>query len=369
MFLRIDTYVVTLLLATAPLATSAFQVSYNSISKSGLSEFKSSNFPIWAKKVKRGKLANNVVPGGASISKPKETRKRTSGGGGKNSGKEGGVSPALAEWVSSQQGDDVTAEVGEPSTLSQVIESVSEDDAKNEFKPFKDEKQKGKNARRVKQAARQAEDEKRSAMVQSILEGLEEMLAEKSGATLDDIIGQVHNLISVPGDNSLKSLTAGAKPYSYRLAWVGSDDAICHVGTGLHKVPLARLQEIFMTCKGRNRVELLEVIRILGPFPNVRNTLQGDSIVRSSSGDVTDWKITYDSMIDGTGKEILAGEDDNVRMFNLQVYFSSEEAIVAVVPPESPGIRSDPLEANGSNVLVFVREDDLDGALQKLRVD
>merc|ERR1712157_511157 len=78
------------------------------------------------------------------------------------------------------------------------------------------------------------------------------------------------------------------------LLWVGSDDSICHVGTSLHNVPLARLQEIFLTLTNRN-VELYEVIRILGPFPNVKNTLRGT---------VSKSKITYTSMIDGTGKEI-----------------------------------------------------------------
>ena len=34
---------------------------------------------------------------------------------------------------------------------------------------------------------------------------------------------------------------------NYSLAWVGSDEAICHLGTGLHKVPLARLQDIFLS--------------------------------------------------------------------------------------------------------------------------
>ena len=73
----------------------------------------------------------------------------------------------------------------------------------------------------------------------------------------------------------------------YTLAWVGSDDAICHVGTGLHKVPLARLQDIFLTVGNvgvtNNAWRMMEVIRILGPFPNVRNTLLG-SVTDVSKG-------------------------------------------------------------------------------------
>ena len=83
--------------------------------------------------------------------------------------------------------------------------------------------------------------------------------------------------------------------------------------------------------------------------------------------DIAGMKITYDSMVDGTGKEIMAGTADNIRRADLQVYFADEEAIVAVVPPKS-GFRDDPLEANGSNVLVFLREKELDEKLDALRV-
>jgi hypothetical protein len=63
---------------------------------------------------------------------------------------------------------------------------------------------------------------------------------------------------------------------------VGSEDAISHIGTGLHKVPLARLQEVFLSALGtttakksnKNTHELSEVILLLGPFPNVKRTLQ-----------------------------------------------------------------------------------------------
>jgi hypothetical protein len=94
--------------------------------------------------------------------------------------------------------------------------------------------------------------------------------------------------------------------------------------------------------------------------------LQGDCKVDRGE-DVAAMQITYDSMIDGTGKEVLAGGEDNIRRVGLQVYFADEEAIVAVVPPES-GFRDDPLETNGSNVLVFIREKEFDEKLDALRV-
>lgn len=56
----------------------------------------------------------------------------------------------------------------------------------------------------------------------------------------------------------------------YRMAWTRLEDAIkyWHWPKGLKKVPLARLQEVFLTL-GRKRVETIEVLRNLDPFRNI----------------------------------------------------------------------------------------------------
>ena len=189
----------------------------------------------------------------------------------------------------------------------------------------------------------------------------------------------------------------------YNLAWVGSDDAICHVGTGLHKVPLARLQDVFLTIgrggSGESKtVRLMEVISILGPFPNVRNTLQGSVVdiksmedgmmgttTTTTSTSATNTRgvakkdtirIMYDSMMDGLGKEINAGRDDNLRYVDLEIVFCDEKALVCVVPRISSNGNGDDNDANGDvvdfgengkNVLLFLKEDDLDLKLEGLR--
>jgi hypothetical protein len=199
---------------------------------------------------------------------------------------------------------------------------------------------------------------------------------------------------------------------SYRLAWAGSDDAICHIGTSLHKVPLARLQEIYLTLggggggstSGKSKWELLEVIRILGPFPNVRNTLRGDVTKLTKMGDVTGMKrndksnsssggggggregvrmeIAYNSMIDGTGKEILASGESRVKYVQLDVWFANEKALVCTTTTTVPSLPAssssndengdgdcDPLSinTNGSQILFFVAEENLEEQLEKLR--
>jgi hypothetical protein len=172
---------------------------------------------------------------------------------------------------------------------------------------------------------------------------------------------------------SPKQLLSGKQQQlDYRLLWVGSDDAVCHLGTGLHKVPLARLQEVFVSLlpNSNSNIQLTEVIRILGPFPNVKNTLQGrcsSSSSNSSGSRKQDWKLVWDSMIDGTGKELLAGKEQNTRIVLLDVYYSDEQVIVAAVPGTTTPTQ-DPLEDKGKHVLVFVRDDALDEKLVALRV-
>jgi hypothetical protein len=150
------------------------------------------------------------------------------------------------------------------------------------------------------------------------------------------------------------------------------------LGTGLHKVPLARLQEVFLTMQGKSRIQVQEVIRILGPFPTIKNNLEGSCKTDKLTEDATAWSITWDSMIDGTGNQLLSGKKENVKTVDLQVYYSDPSVLVAVVPPKSSEdgdsavdsrmLRSDPLEQDGAHVMVFVREEDLDGKLESLRV-
>jgi hypothetical protein len=265
------------------------------------------------------------------------------------------VSPALAEWAESAS--DGVVEVESP--------TITED--ADTFSPFEEPTKKESSSRRAKQSARKEEENERDQAVLRILSDLEDNLEKK--ATLDDILDGIRHLLSIAGENTLRQLTASSKEVNYRLVWVGGDDSLTYIGTGLHKVPLARMQEVFLTLQGRSRIELTEVIRIIGPFPNVRNILQGDSSVKSFEENFVEWEIVMDSMIDGTGKEILAGTEDNIRRVMLQVYLADSNAILAVVPPGSGGFREDPLEDNGAHVLLFVREDDLDAKLEMLRVN
>jgi len=303
---------------------------------------------------KKGKLSQNVKPGGVSTKRRSKAQQK------KSSASTAGVSSSLSDWASSQTTSSTTAEA----TNSQPkLKSDSVD-----FKPFdknsKGKKEKGSSARRERQSERQALDRLQSVERESKVSAIKTIL-EDTNINVKDVIQLISDLCKVEPATSFKSLLNGdLKDYS--LAWTGSDEAICHVGTGLHNVPLARLQDVFLSIgrddlSGKSKTfALLEVIRILGPFPNVRNTLQGSvtDFKTVSNGDIKA-KIKYDSMVDGLGKEIAAGTEDNSRQFSLNILYADEYALVLTT--------EDGNGENGENILLFLKEEDLDSTLNGLR--
>jgi len=299
--------------------------------------------------------------------------------GGKNNSKGNGdngaaISPLLAEWAK-EDGDT------SPAKKSFVQDKRSDS--------FKNKKLRNESNKQEKQRSGLALSVAQTKQIDELLEQITEMLST-TNCNVSELVSTIASLADLGSSFSkdqvllptLKSIVTTRpaskeeKQPSYRLAWVGSDDAVCHVGTSLHKVPLARLQEIYLLL-GYNRWELLEVIRILGPFPNVRNTLKGDLKVKKLNSGVeregVRMEIDYRSMIDGIGKEILAGEEDNVKNVNLDVWFANEKAIVCTVPNSSSGDGEeesegqDPLGGDGSKILFFVAEENVDEELEKLR--
>jgi hypothetical protein len=323
---------------------------------------KSSFVALEARNVKRQSLGSILADTGeAVVPTPKRSKKASKIS--KNDKRkvtgDAGVSSDLASWAAS--GD--TAASG--SNEAVAAPTVDEVEAAS-FAPFVKEK---KSERRSRQTERVKVDKKQLEATKKITDQLDQILSEGKN-NLEEILSVIKSLMEQEQESMpFKTLVASSSLKStYRLAWVGSDDAICHIGTGLHKVPLARLQEVFLMLKGKSKLEMYEVISIFGPFPNVRNTLMGSCSVGSSAtaGPKAMWKINWESMIDGTGKE-LAGKDQSQQSVDLQVYFADTNAILAVVPSSDGEVRKDPLEVNGANVLLFIREDDLDEKLDALR--
>ena len=90
--------------------------------------------------------------------------------------------------------------------------------------------------------------------------------------------------------------------------------------------------------------------------------------------------MLYDSMMDGLGKEIDAGTENNLRSVELDIVYASDKALVCVVPtPTSSDDNDDDNDddtnvkngfgKDGKNVLLFPNEDELDLRLEELRLE
>jgi len=250
-------------------------------------------------------------------------------------------------------------------------------------------------SRRERQAQRQKEDDVRQAALSSKTSSIRDLLSDNdlNVPTLLNLLTQIVQQFKSPTDQqtTTKTFFQNKSSFDYNLAWVGSDDAICHVGTGLHKVPLARLQDIFLTVGNiglkSKSWRMMEVIRILGPFPNVRNTLLGQvsdiqkGAFDQDGGGRASIKIRYDSIVDGIGKELNAGAKEDTRFVDLDILFVDEEIIICLVPSSAmvdAGGKTDTASAfglgegvegeGGKNILLFLREDELEEKLELMRV-
>jgi hypothetical protein len=349
---------------------------------------------------RRGRLTNNVaVDEDGNVARIMTKKQKQTLGNSKM--KRGGdkatvaISPLLAEWAKEEDSSTTQSSSSSNESASTSSSSVSatvfvpfdnNDDDDDDDISSSGKKKRKTNKKEQQRSQRAALSAAQSQQIDSLLDQIDDLL-QTTNLDRVELVSYISSLVQIGSSSSnndqvllptLKSITStrpkkDEKRPSYRLAWVGSDAAICHIGTSLHKVPLARLQEVFLSL-GYNRWELYEVIRILGPFPTVRNTLNGDVKLTKLPPTTTQknregvrMQISYTSMVDGTGKEILAGKADNIKYVDLDVWFANEKVIVATIPPGEEGYEEDPLKGDGSNVLFFVVEENLDEQLEKLR--
>uniref|UniRef100_A0A7S2SLA9 Uncharacterized protein n=1 Tax=Eucampia antarctica TaxID=49252 RepID=A0A7S2SLA9_9STRA len=314
-------------------------------------------------------------------SKKKKKKVSSSSSSSSSSNEEKVVSSKLADWASMQQGDATDSNDTTFSATNAGEELFDDEDSSSSEMNRKgnNKNKKSSSERRLKQSQRMVEDSERDERICQIIEDIESSLEELKNEN-SGVLDGIRQLCSIQQqqqqkDNNMSMRQFIASADAFRLTWVGSDNAVTHIGTGLQKVPLARLEEVFLrfSMKGK-RIEVLEVLRILGPFPNIRNTLVGDV----SSRNKDNLSFSYNSMIDGTGKEILAGTESKKKKVDLQVLFADKNALVLLVPPSDDddddnvtvAINDDYIfRNNGENILFFTKQADLDEELAKLRVN
>jgi len=212
-------------------------------------------------RVKRGKLAAiefasssaTKSPGGKKLSKKKKKPQQQSSPKGKSNAAGGNISPALSEWMEKQEREGGKSTSGDDDEATEdVIAELKSDElpAFTSFEMDDDEEKGGKKSseRRKKQSARKSEEKARSRRIEELVrqvnEGLEGETKDLFGSVLVEPLSALLDMQRTNNNdfNSFRQLTASSATTNYRLAWVGSDDALCHVCTGLHKIALARLQ-------------------------------------------------------------------------------------------------------------------------------
>lgn len=92
---------------------------------------------------------------------------------------------------------------------------------------------------------------------------------------VSSIISQCDVLENIVKEASLSPSNSPDLYGDWRMVWASSDDALSAVGSGLHRVAMTRLEDIFVSLGDGGTLETNEVLRVIGPFPNVRNTLTG----------------------------------------------------------------------------------------------
>ncbi|GMI23614.1 hypothetical protein TeGR_g11017, partial [Tetraparma gracilis] len=141
-------------------------------------------------------------------------------------------------------------------------------------------------------------------------------LAAKPDRDLPALLSALGSLSALSPQPPPSSLLA--KPAHYSLLFASSSAALSSIGTGLHELPLARMDALFLSV-APPRVTIQEVVRLIGPFPNVLNTISGTGKVEKGVA-----KLEYTSVVDGTGRELVGSEP---RLVETDVFYCSRGAL------------------------------------------
>ena len=310
------------------------------------------------KKKKRKILVERTKSGSVRKLTNKERQKQTRS---VNRGGNTIVSSDLAQWAAAaaSDGGDVT------DAAATVTATNTKERKRSNPKATREDK-------RIQKLQRRAEEEAMASRANEVVTELEDLFQEKE-RDMAGILTRLRTLCTdfgtINSSSNIRSIISRQELLDYKMVWAGSDAAVCHVGTGLHKVALARLQEVFVSI-GKKRVEVNEVIRILGPFPNIKNVLQGNvevSVGSRDNGAESVLTFTYSSMIDGTGKQLSSAGSEQ-RMVDLKVLYAGDQAIVCSTSIDDVEAADYFGNDNGASLLVFFRETDLDGELNAMRV-
>lgn len=165
-------------------------------------------------------------------------------------------------------------------------------------------------------------------------------------SSLSQLVCRMNSLLDKIGEFKPSSITTAMKG-DWKLAFVDSAEAIHEVGSGLGKLPGSSILDLFASFDASGAVKVQEVVRVVGPFPNVRNELSGtweysEKAAGFEGDSVSEPRLrcTYNEMVDGRNKRTTAATGFKVKTVELDVqYVDRDVLVVFVAQGGSPTLR------------------------------
>mmetsp|Transcript_27489 Transcript_27489/g.67862 ORF Transcript_27489/g.67862 Transcript_27489/m.67862 type:complete len:330 (-) Transcript_27489:292-1281(-) len=123
----------------------------------------------------------------------------------------------------------------------------------------------------------------------------------------------------------------------WKLAYTDSATTLNNFGTGLGSLPGTAIKEMFASFQADSKITVREICRVLGPFPNIRNQLDGTWTINSkgaagftgdSSQKMEGLVLRYEQLTDGRDKVTTASTGFKVKNIACEVGFVNEEILV-----------------------------------------
>lgn len=112
----------------------------------------------------------------------------------------------------------------------------------------------------------------------------------------------------------------------WKLVFVDSAEAIHQVGSGLGKLPGSSIEDLFASLDAKGTVKIQEIVRVVGPFPNVRNELSGAWEYKEKAAGFTGDSVSaprlecvYTEMVDGRNKKTTVDQGFKQKSVQLDV--------------------------------------------------
>jgi len=193
-------------------------------------------------------------------------------------------------------------------------------------------------------------------------------LSQQTDALLDDLFDEIESTKRDLGKitKAMDSLAEFKRDLGkgsilhgdWKLAFVNKADVLDEFGTGLGKLPGTSILDMFVSFDSAGKARLIEVCRVVGPFPNIKNELMGDwtyaegSVGFDKGATETGLKTTYNAMLDGRNKLTDANTGFRVRSVRADVKYVDRDVLVIYL--------------QGGGEMVWEREEQLTKELGRL---